>query len=197
MFLNWNGKSRMFKSIFCFLALSFSLLGFSAERMADPLHEAVSRLNLVEVERLLATPGYSVNAVDYYGNTPLLYAAMESEDANNLIIIKLLLDAGANIDARDPKNGNTALHFAVINRSPSIVEILLSYGANYGALNNEDLMPEQVASINPPFAAIDLNAECISKIVNHRNELSQRRGKRTKPAIRHDIFPSVNEGDSW
>lgn len=200
MFLNWNGKSRMFKSIFCFLALSFSLLGFSsdhttAERRAYPLHEAVSRLNLVEVERLLATLGYSVDDVDDHGNTPLLYAAMEdsadtikylvaeganidftNENGNKALhfaamqgsadIIQYLVAEGADINFTD-KNGNTALHFAVMCKSPAAIESLLSLGANYDARNEKGLKAEQLITINHRIDG-ELVKECLSIIEKRR-----------------------------
>ncbi len=75
---------------------------------------------------------------DKYGWTPLHRAAGLSE---NPAVIVALLDAGANIEARD-KDGWTPLHGAArFNESPAVIVALLDAGANPKARDKFDETP--------------------------------------------------------
>ena len=78
------------------------------------------------VEILLQQPGWSINAPNSFGRTPLhkLIASNAPTKA-----IRKLIDAKAIIDSLD-KDGNTPLHTAVINANKEAVQILLENGAN-------------------------------------------------------------------
>jgi hypothetical protein len=63
--------------------------------------------------------------------TPLMFAAHEIRShAHGLPIIKLLVDAGANIAAEDPVLKITALEYAVMSNNTPVVRYLLDKGAN-------------------------------------------------------------------
>ena len=64
-------------------------------------------------------------------NEPFLLAANYS----NLEIVRLLLEAGANVNARDT-NGNTALAIAVRNGHVGVIQLLLDHDADINAKNN-------------------------------------------------------------
>ena len=53
----------------------------------------------------------------------------------------MLVDAGADVDRRDPATGRTALHAAVAARpggdAPEILEVLLAAGADVDATTND------------------------------------------------------------
>ncbi len=55
--------------------------------------------------------------------------------------MKLLIDAGADVDRRDPDTGRTPLHAAVAagpdGDSPAIVTVLLAAGADVNATTND------------------------------------------------------------
>ena len=68
------------------------------------------------------------------GLTPLL-CAHENVSTSRTDVMRLLLSAGANLNARDEK-GNTALHQAVSLSRPDWVKLLLSFGPNLEIQNN-------------------------------------------------------------
>ncbi len=69
-----------------------------------------------------------LNAMDEYGFTPLIEAAI----ADNLEITKLLLTHGADVNGQDA-TGNTALHWAAENNNLALAQLLLSRNANPNA----------------------------------------------------------------
>lgn len=89
------------------------------------------------VVQLLICFEAAVNTIDKYGATALHYAV----DRNNLAIVRILLKAGADIDARDP-NGNTPLLRNIIrydNKDHAgwvMVRLLLEEGATPNIRNN-------------------------------------------------------------
>lgn len=96
------------------------------EKGYSPLHWAVGD-NLLELCKVLLEMGVDVNITseDGYSRTPLLIAtAMGSFES-----VKFLLDSGANIELKDSE-GIDALHRAVMNNKPNILELLLKAGAN-------------------------------------------------------------------
>ena len=96
-----------------------------------PLHWAASQ-GLVEIVSLLIEQGARVDAVDWFGNTPL-HAGIRYPQ-----VVQRLLDSGAPVNARNAF-GNTPLHLAVADRR--VVEILLGAGANVKARNYLDKTP--------------------------------------------------------
>ena len=90
----------------------------------------------VEIARMLLAAGADpLSAGSRRGSQPLHYAAdgcLQSPHWNakrQVEMIRLLLNAGANIDAQD-KNGATPLHRAVRTRCAAAVNCLLDAGAN-------------------------------------------------------------------
>lgn len=77
-----------------------------------------------------------------YGRTALHGASVEagSEEA-----VELLLDYGADVDAKD-KYGNTPLHDAAKYGNISICKLLLGYGADIDAANKWGQTPMHVAA---------------------------------------------------
>ena len=66
---------------------------------------AAARSGLNEIIRELLQSGVDANAADAQGCTPLMQAAT----GGNALAIKLLIDAGADINARDHQKGFTPL----------------------------------------------------------------------------------------
>ena len=79
---------------------------------------------------------------DKDGDRAIHLAAMEDQ----LDIVKVLLEAGANINVKN-KKGQTALHVAIVGGFKRIIKILLEKGANSSA---------QVCSISLDVALHDL-----------------------------------------
>ena len=101
-----------------------------------PLHEAASQGHR-KIAELLIENGALVDATNDNGWTPLLQAT--NTDANgqglrgdNSEVVTLLLDYGANVNARGPKD-ITPLHWAVAMNHKEVVKILLDRGADVTA----------------------------------------------------------------
>ena len=80
--------------------------------------------------------------VDAFGLEPLAHAA----SAGHLALIELLLDAGANIGARDLASGITALHRAARGGHAAVVEALVARGAAVDAEAVDGETPLQLAA---------------------------------------------------
>jgi ankyrin repeat protein len=95
------------------------------------LHAAAAGYR-VEIAKMLLAAGADVNAAgNHRRSAPLHYAADGSGfvPKRQVAMIRLLLDAGADIHAQD-KNGATALHRAVRTRCAAAVKYLLDAGAD-------------------------------------------------------------------
>lgn len=79
-----------------------------------------------EITKLLLDKGSNVNFSNNIGLTPLMYASM----SNNLSVIELLLNNGANIE-QESDRGYTALLSAIgMGYNLETVKLLIKYGAN-------------------------------------------------------------------
>ena len=138
-----------------------------------PLMFAVHELGFPGIVTLLIERGAEVDARSNSGSSPLHRAAQAStkggyqawffnnacdtdydrvrrgaEDLRkrSLQITQLLLDTGAQVDARD-ENGNTPLTVAAKgNVRPEIIQLLIEKGAEVNALNNDGSTPLIVAA---------------------------------------------------
>ena len=75
------------------------------------------------------------------GHSPLTLATKK----NLKNTVKALLDNNSNLDFQIPLNGNTALHFAVINNNPEIVKMLINSKANIEVKNKDNKTSMQLA----------------------------------------------------
>ncbi|KAJ2124218.1 palmitoyltransferase akr1 [Coemansia sp. RSA 720] len=93
------------------------------------LHAAVHSGSFSILAYLLSTQlsvlGNSVDLLDSYGMTPLMWSAYQCK----LEMAELLIKMGANINQQD-KTGKSPLHFALMNALPTIKVALLAKGAN-------------------------------------------------------------------
>ena len=65
---------------------------------------------------------------------------------DDLFIAQALLEYGAEVDARDPMDGNTPLHIAVKYKNPEVARLLLEHGADPYARNMAGLTAFDLAS---------------------------------------------------
>ena len=91
------------------------------------LADAIIHEDIHAVQQFLRY-GESVNAMDVYGFTPLIEAAI----VDNLEISKLLLDNGAYPNVHGV-TGSTALHWAAENSNKELITLLLAHGADPNA----------------------------------------------------------------
>ena len=97
-----------------------------------PIHIAIANGHLSIVRYLIEKQGVDIELIGIYNKTPLLYAC----ENNQLQIVEYLISKGANIEARDQKQG-TPLHYACINNCYPLVEYLISKSAPIEAKDNE------------------------------------------------------------
>ena len=82
-----------------------------------------------DVAKLLIESGVEVNTVvPYSGETPLMTAIEKSR----VELARMLLEAGADPNARNRRNQWTALDYAIYYCAPELVQILQAYGAKGG-----------------------------------------------------------------
>ena len=92
--------------------------------------------------------GADLNARDMWGETPLHYAAMNGYVDS----INVLLEAGADVDAREGFIGNTPLHNAASCGHEEICKTLIRAGADLNARNKYGETPYGYLKDNPSLA---------------------------------------------
>ncbi|RXG54558.1 Tyrosine-protein kinase shark [Armadillidium vulgare] len=155
------------------------------------LHRAVSQENIKVVSELLKSGYRKIDAKNNCGQTALHIACTKG----NLELVRLLLEANANVDVRD-QDGMTPLQHACRHNYPSIVHLLITEGkanlqlripvtgevalheaASCGSLECVKLLLSfhapawpRCSKKNTPamLAKANQNLECYSLIVNHR-----------------------------
>lgn len=112
---------------------------FDAEGLT-PLHRAAGEGNVLRVRQLLVTESPLI--VDARMGVSVLHKAVYSGNAK---VVKLVLDHGAKtiINLQSPSSGNTPLHDSLYFKGKdwSVVNLLLSYGANVRIKNRAGLTP--------------------------------------------------------
>jgi len=86
--------------------------------------------------------GVRINLRTADGQTPLMLAARNG----HLSIVRDLISRHAGLEARDARNGFTALHWAADRYHPAIVRALIAAGANVDAANKWEQTPLWQAS---------------------------------------------------
>ena len=106
-------------------------------RSDNPLHDAVSRGDLTEVEALV-DHGENINAAGRSGRTPLYYAALQGQNE----VVSYLLEKGANPKiGAGWKGNNTPLHVAAQNGNLACVQLLLNNGVPVDIINSTKQTP--------------------------------------------------------
>lgn len=86
-----------------------------------------------QIIKLLIEAGANPNLLGYDGTTALYWAA----SANDVELVRTLINAGARVDAEKPKDGYTSLHAASEQGNLENIELLLKVGGE-SALNRFD-----------------------------------------------------------
>jgi|AntRauTorckE5430_2_1112549.scaffolds.fasta_scaffold16494_1 hypothetical protein len=91
--------------------------------------------NYADLVELFVQEGVNIEATNGYGNTALLCAAEATGERNDGSAVRVLAEAGADIEAANEFNGETALMKACNNGNALVVNILLQAGADTEAEN--------------------------------------------------------------
>ena len=108
-------------------------------RGGGALYIAVQRRS-PDAVRLLIEHGSEIGGSEKLEAPIIAAASLRNEE-----VVKLLLAAGADVNAVNQATGITALHRAVASGSPSIISLLLAAGANVNALNAAAATPRALA----------------------------------------------------
>ena len=99
------------------------------------LHQAASQ-GAIKVVKLLLASMADVNATDNQGYTPLHGAVSHGMDDTRRAVVEVLLESGANVNAKASRDGETPIHKAIARRDIAIVKLLIEYGADVNAISN-------------------------------------------------------------
>ena len=154
------------------------------ERASTPPRKKISDLDFrtlcktATFEKILEAlnNGANPNAKNRNKNTALMSAAQSNADPR---VIEVLLDAGAELEARNQR-GSTALHYAAMDNVPEVVELLIKKGADIEALNHEKKTPLYYAKHNK-----NLNDTHIIDLLTKKSEEPE-----TEPAPQETPTPS-------
>jgi len=118
------------RSALLFVGMGTALIAAGCNRAVPtrPLGQAAARDDLDAVRQLIAARN-GVDERDANGLTPLMWAARHGAVA----AIMALLDAGSDVEARDARQGWTALQNAVHTQRIDAVRVLLDRGADPNA----------------------------------------------------------------
>jgi hypothetical protein len=118
----------------------------------DALRYSVCGDDLAGVQELLAA-GARVNGTDESGYTPLMGAINNRKIAN----AKILIDAGADVNARIPKDGDTPLTLPLYYKrdSSEAVMLLLANGANPNTPNSVGRSALMLATFGQPSSVVE------------------------------------------
>jgi Ankyrin repeats (3 copies) len=100
----------------------------------NPLHAAAFSGNFEVVRILIGYDPAGINARDWFGSTPLLWAS-EGRYFDDDSVLRLLLEHGADIDAQD-EDGWTPLYSASVRGAVEVVRLLLEHGADVEVKDN-------------------------------------------------------------
>merc|ERR1712117_46895 len=139
--------------------------------MGTPLHHGAVHGGQDVLQALLAG-GAEALGPDQEGFTPLHRCCQEEPmpksceespedyrakfDNNKSQVAKMLLDKGANVNARESKGQQTPLHLAAMNGLPAVAAVLLQSRADPGAINKIGQTPLIYAVIEQHVPVIDL-----------------------------------------
>ncbi len=116
--------------------------------------------------RCLAERGLDAWEVSPTGRTVLHDAALRTD---NPTIVVLLLESGANPNARDD-SGSTPLHFGVRNGNPVVSSHLLAAGSDPNAADNDGYTPLHIAHWNANARVTELLLEAGANPIAKSND---------------------------
>jgi uncharacterized protein len=118
-----------------------------SSRGSSLLHWVVKTPHVLVLNWLLTFP-MDVNESNYYGTTPLMWTCVYRQEA----MARRLLAQGAQVHVADSA-GRTALHYACSEGWIEGATLLLEYGANPEAQDQQGRLPEDTWPVSSPRRA--------------------------------------------
>lgn len=128
-----------------------------------------NKININDTEISYSQKGFE-------GHSPLTLATK----LNLKYTVKALLENNSNLDHQIPVNGNSALHFAVINSNIEIVKMLIAHKANIEIKNKENKNAIQLAMENTN------NTEIYTLLAEETNKLNEEKEKIAQDIMRRE-----------
>ena len=100
----------------------------------------------------LPDEGSAVQASSVQGQTRLHLAAM----TDNVAIVHMLIDGGADVNVADPENGIRPLHISATNGCVNVCEFLLKHGADMNAQTGQGDTALHLAAANKHLDVVSL-----------------------------------------
>jgi ankyrin repeat protein len=132
------------------------------------LMKAVQRNDAAAVKTLIAR-GVNVNELDANGDAPLVMAAYKGHTD----ILRLLLEAGADLTAVDPDMKATALHAAAYAGRTEAAKLLIEHGIDIdrqGPRNGYTALHDAIWQDNVETARVLIAAGANLELVSHTGE---------------------------
>lgn len=134
------------------LGATTAAAGPSSSDAGAGLSEAVRHGDEATVKALLRQRIINVDAAEGDGSTPLHWAAY----GDNLTLTRLLLEAGADVNATTRLRAETPLHLAAQTGDPALVKLLLKHGADPRQATAVGTTPLMLAAAAGSAATVDL-----------------------------------------
>lgn len=144
------------------------------------LHYA-SRNGCADVIDILISAGSFIDVQNYWGRTPL----MEAVCYNHKEAVARLLKAHCDLNRREFKTGDTALHIAIKRNYTDVVELLLKAGSRHDIYNHQS----ETAAYD---AVVSNKIEIIRLMVVHNCDLEQP-GKYFTNGVYKSLFQIASE----
>jgi ankyrin repeat protein len=153
--------------------------------------QRVSKERGAPLVRALAEAGVDLNAADVHGQVAFHYATMMC----NTMVMRALIELGADINRQDPNDGNTALHSICesLFDDGSCVELILALGADIYVTNwRGQTACHVVAEVRRHY---DLRVMSLCFAGGNIQDLPDRDGKTPSSIVagRCDVLPSYGE----
>lgn len=132
------------------------------------LMKAVRQNDLARVNTLIAE-GVNVNELDANGDAPLVMAAYQGHTD----IVRLLLEAGADVTAVDPAMKATALHAAAYAGRTEVAKVLIEYEIDIdkqGPKNGYTALHDAIWQNHIDMAAVLIAAGANLHLTSHSGE---------------------------
>lgn len=175
------------RNLACFLIgfaiFLVSLPSYANEVQDNALVLAAKQGNLAAVKEVLAT-GAHVDATNYSLDQHGLQAIHYATIAGNAELMKVLLNAGAQINAID-YSGMQPIHYAVINGNLKLVNYVLGVGADVNAANKNGEQPLHLAASSG-------NAEIVNALIKSGANLEARNSAGLTPIFNAAIAGQIN-----